>query len=250
MNNKSALGIILAIIILIAGVIYIMGRSPDNSPNNGNPTIDQTSENMEIGGKAVFSVTDAAADMGAVSKIEMTINGLEVHSEANGWVTITTAPRTYSLLELDERNESQILAEADLQVGEYDQIRLQVDEIVVTTTDGAREEARLPSGEIKINTNFIVKAEGTSSINFDFLADRSLHTTGSGDYVYAPVVKTETRSDAEINITSNGVVEISGGNVDDTETVGMDVDGTVKANFEIGDKKLDIGTDNKIQIGL
>lgn len=253
MSNKTALGMILGIVVVIAGVIYLMGRPVDNALNNDVEftTTDQVSgENMEVGGKAVFSVTDAAADMGTISKIEMTVSGLEVHSEANGWVTIPTGAKTYSLLELDEKNESRLLAEADLQLGTYDQIRLQVDSIVVTAKDGAKEEAKLPSGEIKINTNLVVKAEGTSSVNFDFLADKSLHTTGSGDYIYAPVVKTETRSDSLVTVGTNGTVEISGGNVDDTETVGMDVDGTIKTNFEIGNKKLDIGTDNKIKVGL
>ena len=251
MSNKSVLGIILGVVVVIAGVIYMMGRGADDSLNNGNPTIDQTSnENMEVGGKAVFSVTDAAANMGTISKIEMTISGLEVHSETNGWVTVATAPRTYSLLELDERNESELLAEADLQLGNYDQVRLHVDKVVVTAKDGAKSEAKLPSGELKLNTNLVITAEGTSSVNFDFLAAKSLHTTGSGDYVYAPVVKTETRSNSEVSVASDGVVKIDGGKVDDTETVGRDVDGSIKANFEIGNKKLDIGTDNKIKIGL
>lgn len=253
MNNKTALGMILGIVVVIAAVIFLVGRSAENQTLNGEnnnfSNVEQT-ENVELGGRAVFSVTDAAADMGTISKIEMTISGLEVHSVANGWVTVATAPRTYSLLELNERDESQLLAEADLQLGTYDQVRLQVDKVVVTAKDGAKSEAKLPSGEIKINTNLVVTSEGTSSVNFDFLADKSLHTTGSGDYIYAPVVKTETRSNSEISIESNGVVKIDGGKVESTETVGMDVDGAIKTNFEIGNKKLDIGTDGKLKLGL
>ena len=245
----------MGVVIVIAGAIYLMGRGSDNALDNGTTdnfnTTDQVSnENMEVGGRAVFSVTDAAADMGAVSKIEMTVSGLEVHSETNGWVTVATPAKTYSLLDLDKRNESELLADADLQTGAYDQIRLKVDKVVVTTKDGKAEEAKLPSGELKIVTNFVVKAEETSSVNFDFLASKSLHTTGNGDYIYAPVVKTETRSDSEVIVNANGIVKINGGNVEDTDTVGMDIDGSVKANFEIGNKKLDIGTDNKIKLGL
>src|SRR5689334_4138599 len=51
-------------------------------------------------GRAVFTVTDAAAEMTGVTAVQLTVNKLEVHSAAKGWVTVTTAPKTYDLLEL------------------------------------------------------------------------------------------------------------------------------------------------------
>jgi hypothetical protein len=257
MSNKTALWIIAGVVILIAGIMYLMSRPMDteslNKGVNGNYDSAGTAENenMEARGKAVFSVTDAAADMGEVTEIKIVISGLEAHNTANGWVTIATAPRTYSLLDLDKRNESELLAETDLQTGTYDQIRLNVDSVTVKTKNGETSEAKLPSQELKLNTKIVVSADETSSVNFDFLAAKSLHTTGSGEYVYAPVVKTETRSNSEVTIASNGVVKITGGDVDDESTIGMDVDGSLKANFEIkSGTKLDIGTDNKIKLGL
>src|SRR3989344_171892 len=49
-----------------------------------------------------------------------------------------------------------------------------------------------------------------------------LNMKGSGEYVFAPVVKTESRSNADVTVGTNSVVTIGGGKVDDENTSGMD----------------------------
>lgn len=251
---KTTLGIILGIVIVIAGAMYFMQRPADVANNvdiNSTNQTNQNGENTEATGRVVFSVTDAAADMGAVSEINMKVNSVEVHSATSGWATVSTTPRTYSLLSLNQRSQSELLADADIRAGTYDQIRLNVDSVAVITKAGATKVARLPSGVLTISSELIVNANETSSVNFDFVADKSLHTTANGEYVFAPVVKTETRSDTTVSIDSKSVVTINGGNVDDTTTVGMDIDGSIKVNFQLkSNQKLNIGTDNKIELSL
>jgi len=95
----------------------------------------------------------------------------------------------------------------------------------------------------------MVVADQTSSVSFDFLASKSLHMTGSGEYVFAPVVKTESRSNADVTVGTNSVVTIGGGKVDDENTSGMDIDGSVKINFEIkANQKLNIESTDKIKL--
>ncbi|MFZ2149594.1 MAG: DUF4382 domain-containing protein [Minisyncoccia bacterium] len=251
MNNKVALGVILGIVVVIAGVIFMMSRPIDTAENNNFNSGSEQSENIEVGGRAVFSVTDAAADMGAVSEINMQITSVEVYNATSGWTTVSTTPRVFNLLDLKARNESELLADADLQSGTYDQIRLMVNSVAVKTKAGAIKIAKLPSNQLLINSNLVVTADKTSSINFDFLADKSLHTTSKGEYVFAPVVKTETRSSSEVTITASGVVNINGGNVDDMKTVGMDIDGSMKTNFQLkSGQKLNINSSNVIELGL
>ena len=53
-------------------------------------------------GRAVFMVADAAADMGSVTKMEVTIDRVEAHSATQGWVTVFNEAKTYDLMELRE----------------------------------------------------------------------------------------------------------------------------------------------------
>ncbi len=246
---------IIIAVLLVLGGIFIFGSPTNNTDlaintnntganNNNNDTPTQTS------GRVVFSVTDAAANMGNVSEVNMKVNSVDMHSTGGSWVTVSTTPRTYSLLALKASGNSELLSDMTAKVGTYDQVRLSIDSVAVKTKDGATFDAKLPAKELRINTVVVVKENSTSSVNFDFLADKSLHTTVDGKYIFAPVVKTESKSDATVTIDSKNVVTITGGKVDSSNTMGMDIDGSVKLNFQINSAtKLNIGSDNIIKIG-
>src|SRR3989338_8533426 len=68
-------------------------------------------------GRAVFTMTDAAANMGAVTSVK-------VHSEAEGWVTVSSAQKTYDLLQLKAQDKQELLADIQLKEGTYNQLRL------------------------------------------------------------------------------------------------------------------------------
>jgi hypothetical protein len=241
MNSKTLTWVVVAAVVVIGG-IYLMTRSP-GSTNNG----DDKSAGAE--GRVVFSVTDAAADMGTISEISMKVNKVDMHSSESGWVTVSSTPKTFDLLALNASGKSELLADVEVDEGVYDQVRLMVDSVVVETKAGASKTAKLPSGELKINATVVVERDSTASMNFDFLGDKSLHTTGSGEYIFAPVVKTESKSNAQITIGADGVVTIAGGNLESDGTAGMDIDGNVKLNFQLNSsQKLNIGSDNKIMI--
>ncbi len=237
---NKILGIVIAAVVIIGGGYYLM-----NSPKSDTASTEQ----KDAQGRVVFSVTDAAADMGVISEINMKISKVEAHSAADGWVTVSTTPRAYRLLSLNARNDFELLADGNMKVGTYDQVRLFVDAVTIDTTAGVTKAAKLPSGVLKINTELIVKEGTTSSVSFDFVADKSVHTTGNGTYIFAPVVKTEAKSDATVSIATNGIVEIDGGKTNNVNTVGMDLDGSVKVDFRIkSDAKLEVGSDNVIKI--
>jgi hypothetical protein len=81
------------------------------------------------------------------------------------------------------------------------------------------------------------------------LADKSLHTTGKGEYIFAPVVKTESKSSAEVSVDTSGTVIIIGGHTDGVNTLGMDLDGSMKLNFQLSaNQKLSIDTNNVIKL--
>lgn len=246
--NKTV-GIIIALVVIIGGGYLLMNRTPATIDTNN--TKQEPATGAVSQGRVIFSVTDAAVNMNTISEIEMTVNSVAIQSGTSGWVTVSTTPRTYNLLELNESGESKLLADINTNTGTYNQIRLMVDSIVVTTSTGAKREATLPSGELRINTAMLVNENSTTSVNLDFLADKSLHATGTGQFIFSPVVKTESRSNANVDIDASGNVTIAGGQVDDNRTVGMDIDGSVKLDFQIpANQKLNIDTNNTIKLEL
>lgn len=200
-------------------------------------------------GRVVFAMTDAAADMGAVSSVKVTVDSVRVHNEAQGWVTVTSTPQTYDLLALKASGDTVLLADLQLSEGSYQQIRLDISKVVVTDADGDHE-AKLPSGELKIVGGLEVEANTTSAVTFDFIADESLHVTGNGQYILAPVVRLETRTDADVEVRADKRVEVSGGNVKTDIKVGMDLEGNVGLGLKIAkDAPLSV-EGGKVKLGI
>ena len=249
MNTTNKVLLTLVAVIIIVGSIYIFSQKRSNT-NTSAETLARNQDNASEG-SVIFSVTDATADMNSISEINMQVNKVEIHDNTGGWTTVSTNPRTYSLLKLNAENKSELLSNnMEVKSGTYDQVRLTLDSIAIKTKSGTTKTAKLPSNELTLNTNLVVNDKQTSSVNFDFLASKSLFTADTGEYVFAPVVKTESKSNADVNIDSNNVVVISGGQIDSTSTSGMDLDGTVKLNFELsGTTQINLNSNNTLNLG-
>lgn len=211
--------------------------------------MDQASAGKE--GRAVFTITDAAANMSAVTSVMVTVEAVKVHSSTEGWVEVSSEPQTFDLLKLKAEGSQELLADVQLKEGTYQQLRLDISKVMVTDASG-EHEAKLPSGELKIVGDLEVKANSTSTATFDFIADESLHMTGNGEYILAPVVQLETREDAEVEVKADHKVEIKDGKVKTKVKVGMDADGNVGVGVGIPAKaKLSIGQGKvKVESGL
>lgn len=239
MNNKLVWGIV-AVLVIIGG-IYLLNLPAETKVTNEDTVVGE--------GRVVFSVTDAAANMGNVSEVNMTISRVDMHNTVDGWMAVSTTPKTYNLLALKANNESKVLADVEAEVNAYDQVRVTIDSVSIKTKAGVTEQAALPAKEFTMNTVLIVDADNTSSVSLDFLVDKSLHTTIDGDYVFAPVIKTEIKSQVGVSVDALGTVLLTGGTLDDTDTFGMDLTGAVKLDFELNSaQKLNIGDDNTIKI--
>ena len=199
-------------------------------------------------GRAVFTITDAAADMGAVTSVKVTVDSVSVHSAEKGWVKVASPAKTYDLLKLKAEGSQELLADVKLDADTYQQVRLDISKVVVTDAEGDHE-AKLPSGELKIVGDLTVKEESTSTATFDFIADRSLHVTGNGEYILAPVVRFETKEDADVAVEATGKVKVSGGRVKANVEVGMDETGNVGVGLRLGQDAVLSIESGKIKIG-
>lgn len=222
-----------------------------NSPSYGPEDSDS-----QTSGRAVFTITDAAADLGSVSSIQITVNSIQVHSQTGGWITITNEDRTFDLLQLKASGDQALLADVQLDEGSYDQVRLDILNVVVTDAQG-EHDAKLPSGELKIMGDLRVNANSTSTASFDFIADESLHITGEGKYILAPVVQFQTKENVAVDVASSSEVRIQGGMTTTNIKIGMGADGRVgvglgipaRANISIEGGQVRIGPSVAVGIG-
>ncbi len=232
---------------LVLLVIAVSACQAQTSFESDVPT--QTSTSTSGNGRVVFAVTDAAADMGIVSSVKVTVDNVQVHSATKGWTTVSSTQKTYDLLQLKAEGKQELLADAELEEGTYDQIRLDISNVIVTDAQG-QHEAKLPSNQLQIKGDIIVEANATATATFDFIADESLHVTGNGKYIMAPVVQVETRQDADVDVSSDNKVEIEGGRVKTRALVGMDAEGNVGVGLRIPkDVNVTIDASGLVKIG-
>lgn len=233
-------------LLFLIGIVLILTAACSQQPSSSTSTV-QTAQPQQ--GRAVFAITDAAANMGAVTSVMVTVDGVKVHSETKGWITVSSTQKTYDLLKLKAEGKQELLADAQLDEGTYNQIRLDISKVVVTDAQGSHD-AKLPSGELKINGNLVVGANSTSTANLDFIADESLHVTGNGKYIMAPVVQVETRENAYVEVKANNKVEIKSGKVKTNAKVGMDLNGNVGVGVKVpADVDISIDAAGAIKIG-
>ncbi|MDD5050382.1 MAG: DUF4382 domain-containing protein [Candidatus Pacebacteria bacterium] len=234
MNKKTTIGTIIVIVVIVIIGLFIWGGSTP----------------AKAAGHVVFAITDAAADMGNVSEITVTVSEVDLHSTTQGWVTASTDTKTFNLLALKAAGQSALVTATDLSADTYDQVRVTITDVKVTTKDGVTTEAKLPSGEFKMDGQVLVEAGKTSTVTLDFLADASLHLTGTGAFIFAPVINMRSTSEADVTVSSDEKVKVNNGKSTDNRKAGMDIDGSVKADFQVPqDEQLDVDATGVIQVG-
>jgi len=177
-------------------------------------------------GRVVMTVTDAATNMNNVVDVNISVDKISLHSQAGGWVTVASTPHTYDLVALKSSGNQALLADLSLSPAHYDQIRLNVLNVIVTDANGTRD-AKMPSNTLLFNGEIVVLSDKTSTASFDFILDQSLYTTTDSRYVFAPIVQLDSRTDGSADTTSADNVILSGGTVQTSSRVGMDVEGNL-----------------------
>lgn len=221
-NDKNLTGIIVGAVIVITivgGIFWYQNQKAlQNRDNNG--------------GSLYIGITDATADINNVSEVNMEVRKIEVHSATSGWTTVSSDSKSYNLLTLKAEGKTELYAKKKVVAGTYDRVRVTLGDTVVKTKTVGDIKAYSPSNQVVMNMTVNVKSEGNTHLKIDFLADKSLHTTSDGKYVFSPVVKAESHSGAEVLVDSDSnAIESAGGSVDSQVEVGVDIDGTTRSNF-------------------
>jgi len=110
-----------------------------------------------------------------------------------GWITVFSGPKSIDLIAV--KGVKELLGEATLGSGKYTQIRL----VVVNATvniNGTFYDVKVPSKAIKFIHPFNIETNKTTSLVFDFDADKSIKEAGD-KYILRPVVKVITEFEGE-----------------------------------------------------
>lgn len=139
-------------------------------------------------GNLVLQITDKP-DLD-IEKADVTISKVQVHmagvDNESGWFTVVEEPQTFNLIAITDVKA--FLGEGELAVGRYTQIRLDVDEALVTI-NGTEYNLTIPSKTVKLVRSFEIEENKTTTLTLDFDAEQSIHETGqSGQYTMRPTI--------------------------------------------------------------
>lgn len=147
-----------------------------------------------------------------VTKAVVYLSNIEVHrvtgkvtdnvsdntSDGGGeWVKVLGAPPSFDLM--DVIGVTALLGSVNITAGSFTQIRMDVEKVEVTTTNGDNFTAEVPSGKLRIVRPFNVSPGTRTVLTIDFDGEKSLIITGKGKALFKPVVKLliETGKSAE-----------------------------------------------------
>jgi len=172
---------VLGKMLVLAAVILTSGCS--DSPNSSNKL-----------GELKIRLADSPADY---QQVNIVVTRVDVHlagaDSSGGWTTINNTPATYDLLVL-RNGANAVLGNAQLAPGQYTQIRLLIGDGSTVIVDGVAYPLNIPSGMqtgIKLNHGFIIEGGKLYELMLDFDADKSIHETGSHQYMMQPVIRVE-----------------------------------------------------------
>lgn len=130
-----------------------------------------------------------------IESIDVTVSQIDIHragdEEEGEWLSIEiTGDSTFGLLQFQASDLEELLAEAEIGVGGYTQVRLILGTVDITIGDGSEPpEFVLPGGELKFVHPFEIFEGETTILLLDFDADKSIIETGAGKIIFKLVVK-------------------------------------------------------------
>lgn len=153
-----------------------------------------TSDSKTFKNAGLFRLVMTDKPIYDIQNIYVTVSEIKVHKPSpTNWIVVSKEEQEFDLLEL--KKYPLPIAETELEVGFYNQIRLSVisGRIIVSEDEGEVEnEMKITSSNIKIPVHFEVEQDGLVQIILDFDAEESIKVTKKGkkeSYNLHPVIK-------------------------------------------------------------
>jgi len=175
---------------------------------------DQTGDEQ---GRLVIKLTDAPFPINMIDAATVNIVKVEIRKKSEGeelgypYITLTEEPMEFNLLDLRNGITAE-LVDLEVDSGNYDLIRLYVDEASLTVKEGDTYSLKVPSGaqtgiKVFIEPDLHVEGGLTTDVLLDFSIDKSFILKGNTKspagikgFNFKPVIRA-------VNITTAGTVE-------------------------------------------
>lgn len=171
-------------------ILAVIGFTACNNVNNNH--VEQQKGHLNV------HLTDAPANYDAVwidvQEVRVRFEGSTTDTTESSpeWITISDTPMRVNLLDLTNGVDT-LLASADLETGNYSNLRLVLGDNNEVVIDGQSHNLKVPSGQqsgYKVKINTFIEAGMDYNLLVDFDASRSVHMAGnSGKYILKPVLK-------------------------------------------------------------
>jgi hypothetical protein len=143
-------------------------------------------------GTLVLQITDAPGDLN-ISEALVTMSEVRVHyaginetNQTGEWITIVNESQTFDLIQL--QNATELFGTAELNTGWYTQIRLFVEEALVTI-DGVQHDLEISPQHVKLIKPWKIQDNETLVLTLDFDVQKSIYKTGNDRYKMKPTIK-------------------------------------------------------------
>lgn len=149
-----------------------------------------------------FNITDAPAQFDALN---IDISSIQVHTEANGWVTLQSSLGVINILEY-VNGETAVIAEGEIAAGNIDRIRLVLgssNSVVANGVTTMLENTSELQSRLNIALNTNLQANGNYEWTIDFDAVQSVVATASGQFEFTPTIRLVVNP-IQISTTTSG----------------------------------------------
>ena len=143
-------------------------------------------------GTLVLQITDAPGDLNitealvTMSQVKVHYAGIDENDTTGEWITIVNESQTFDLIALQDVTE--FFGEANLSAGWYTQIRLNVDQALVTI-DGVQYDLEISPNTVKLIKPWKIENNETLVLTLDFDVQKSVRETGNNRYKFRPTIK-------------------------------------------------------------
>lgn len=168
-GTRAALAAVIALVVVVGGVgVFLMSAKP-------------------VGAATVsIYVKDLPDDW---THVNVTFSEVKIHAanagNKSGWHTLELQTHTVDLASLT--NVSELLASGNVSVGKYTQIRIVVEAVTGTMSNGTVVEFSVPSGELRTTHPFNVTEGNAQTLTLDIDLSKSITHDSSG-WKFKPVL--------------------------------------------------------------
>jgi len=134
-------------------------------------------------------MVDAPGDF---QQVNVEVLGVQVHHDAQGWVSLPTVTGVYDLLTLQNDVSAVLVNTGQIPSGNVSQIRLLLGSHNSVMVDSTMYDLATPSAQqsgLKINVGYNFQPNETYELTLDFDAAKSIVIQGNGSYSLKPVLK-------------------------------------------------------------